>query len=160
MREIVPPQPIEHADLFLAGGITGAEDWQRRAIDLLEEEAGSLFNPRRPDEFKAEYAEPQIEWEHDALRNSEAILFWFPPQTLCPITLFELGVWSSQQLTPIFVGTHPDYQRRYDVVKQLSLSNPSVTVRDTIEDTVLDYQRWRDEERYGEMLRENFSSIP
>lgn len=143
MREIVPPQPLEHAQLFLAGGITGAEDWQRSAIELLADEDGALFNPRRPDEFKAEYAEEQIEWEHDALRLSDAILFWFPPQTLCPITLFELGVWSSQRLIPIFVGTHPDYQRRYDVVKQLSLSTPQVRVHSTVEDTVADYIRHR-----------------
>lgn len=139
MREIVSSQPIERADLFLAGGITGAEDWQRRAIELLTNEEGTLFNPRRSEEFKAEYAEEQIEWEHAALRKSEAILFWFPPQTLCPITLFELGVWSSQCSTPIFVGTHPDYQRRYDVVKQLSLSMPQVRVHSTVEDTVADY---------------------
>lgn len=143
MIEIEAPAAYTEANLFLAGGITGARNWQRDAIMLLQHEDGTLLNPRRSVDFRAEYADEQVEWEHKALQDAEAILFWFPPETLCPITLFELGMWSMRPEKPIFVGTDRQYQRRFDVVKQLSLSNPWVTVYDTLEDTVGQYLRWR-----------------
>lgn len=142
MREIQAPEPFDQPDLFLAGGITGARDWQREAIELLAPVRGTLLNPRRGGEFVPAYADEQVEWEHRALRASEAILFWFPPETLCPITLFELGVWSSQWAKRIFVGTDPAYARRFDVVKQLSLAMPNLRVHADLGATVAEYTRW------------------
>ena len=54
---------------------------------------------------------------------ADAISFWFPAETICPIVLFELGAWSRAD-KPIFVGIHPDYQRKQDVEIQLSLARP------------------------------------
>jgi len=42
-------------------------------------------------------------------------LIGFPCETLCPITLYELGTWSilSQQTgAKLFVGCHPEYKRK------------------------------------------------
>jgi hypothetical protein len=139
MKVVEAPSYAPRADLFLAGGITGAENWQKAAIGLLEPLEGTIYNPRRSEPFQEEDAELQVEWEYEALRVSDAILFWFPPQTLCPITLFELGTWSVQQGTPIFVGTHPGYKRRFDVVKQLSLVRPGLRVHDQLESVVSEY---------------------
>ena len=82
----------------------------------------------------------QIEWEHEALRASDTILFWFPKETLCPITLFELGVWSSKRGVPIIVGTHPEYARRLDVVTQLRLARPDVVVHNNLDDVLNQYR--------------------
>jgi len=76
-----------------------------------------IFNPRRAsfDVSDPSQTEVQIMWEFRYLRKANAILFWFPKETLCPITLYELGQWSvlSQQTrTALFVGTHPEYQRK------------------------------------------------
>ncbi len=49
-------------------------------------------------------------WEHDHLRRAKAIMFWFPSETLCPITLYELGAWTilaRQTGTKLFVGADP-----------------------------------------------------
>jgi hypothetical protein len=144
MREIQAPAAYEGgADLFLAGGISGTAHWQRHAVERLRDSPGVLFNPRRESEFLEGDAEAQIEWEYRALRVSRAIFFWFPPETLCPITLFELGAWSMTDV-PLLVGTHPDYARRLDVVKQLELVRPDVHVHDDLEellDATVDFLR-------------------
>ena len=120
--------------LFLAGGLTGAEDWQLEIARLLTNTPWTLLNPRRRTFPKApDAAEEQIRWEYDHLRRATARLFWFPPQTLCPIALFELGAWSRGS-EPLLVGVHPAYQRRLDVRVQLSLARPDVTLVSTLEE--------------------------
>ena len=131
-----------HAKLFIAGGISNCPNWQKEAITLLDKVEGIAYNPRRTSKFSEDIAGEQIEWEHSALRNSDTVLFWFPAETLCPITLFELGVFSQRKNTPIFVGTHPDYQRKFDVIKQLELERPEVRVHHSIEDTVNNFMEW------------------
>jgi hypothetical protein len=120
--------------LFLAGGITGTRNWQQDMIHLLAQSNWTILNPRRrqfpetPDAVKE-----QIQWEFDHLRSATARLFWFPAPTLCPIALFELGVWSHGS-APLFVGAHSEYQRRLDIQIQLSLARPEVTVVSTLDD--------------------------
>lgn len=115
--------------VFLAGGITGCPDWQREAVALLGDEPVALLNPRRANfPIGDPAAGPrQIEWEHRHLRAADAVVFWFPRETLCPITLYELGAWSMTR-KPLFVGAHPDYPRRTDVEVQTRLARPDVAV--------------------------------
>lgn len=122
--------------VFLAGGITGCPDWQAEVIKDFKERCQCsrdliLLNPRRANfpinDPDASFV--QIEWEHDALADADAILFWFPCETMCPIVLFELGAWSKQHNKKIFVGVHPNYQRRQDVEIQMALERPSLVVK-------------------------------
>ncbi|MEK6905685.1 MAG: nucleoside 2-deoxyribosyltransferase domain-containing protein [Nanoarchaeota archaeon] len=113
--------------LFLAGGITGCPDWQADLTDLLRDTDLVLLNPRRTN-FPIPYqksAQEQIEWEYCHLIKADAISFWFPKETVCPITLFELGVYLTRD-KPIFIGIHPEYARRRDVEIQTSLANPEL----------------------------------
>ena len=105
---------------------------------MLEETNWTIINPRRAnfDLDNVQLLEPQIEWEHQRLLQARAILFWFPAQTLCPITLYELGAWSMTN-KPLFVGTHPEYQRKYDVKIQTRLVRPEITIQDSLEKLVL-----------------------
>lgn len=133
--------------LFLAGGITACDDWQRRAAAALADLPLAVLNPRRAN-FPINdpsAAATQIEWEHRHLRRATALLFWFPPETLCPITLYELGAWSVSA-KPLFVGTHPDYQRRQDVVIQTRLARPEVEVVTSLDDLFRQVRRWSDPE--------------
>jgi hypothetical protein len=121
--------------IFLAGGITGCPTWQNEMVSLLDGLPVVLLNPRR-DHFPIDdptAATTQIEWEHRHLRKADAVLFWFPCDTLCPITLYELGAWSvrrdEQGLKPLFVGVHPQYPRRQDVEIQTRLARPEVVIR-------------------------------
>lgn len=128
--------------LFLAGGISGCGDWQKQMIRMLT--AGGLeaprlsdewviLNPRRPDyQDSPGEARKQIEWEYAHLAVADAVAFWFPSATLCPITLLELGRWSGIA-KPIFVGVDPDYARKLDVEIQIGLSRPFVRIAYSLE---------------------------
>jgi hypothetical protein len=134
MRIVEAPQDYagDGPALFLAGGITGCPDWQDDFSKLLADTDLTLLNPRRRSYpiFSA-LAEEQIIWEFRHLRQANAIVFWFPHETLCPIALYELGAWSMTR-KPLFVGAHPEYPRRCDVVIQTRLARPEVTVTDSL----------------------------
>lgn len=122
--------------MFLAGGVTGCPDWQTNAARALP--AGTdAYNPRRPgwpiDDPDA--TEAQIRWEHARLAVADLILFWFCAETTQPIALYELGAHAAGLRRPVAVGAHPDYPRRADVIHQLALTRPDMTVHDTIDRT-------------------------
>lgn len=136
MKYTEAPSKLRNDDfnkLFLAGGITNCPDWQQVMRKLLEATDLELLNPRRADFPIGDpnAALQQITWEYDALRSADAILFWFPKETLCPIVLYELGAWSMMD-KPIFVGVHPDYQRRQYVEIQTGLVQPTVKIAYTL----------------------------
>jgi len=115
--------------LFLAGGITGCPDWQQQMASKLVDKDIVVFNPRRKNFPISDprAAHKQVKWEHDYLRKAGAISFWFSPETLNPIVLYELGTWSMTN-KPIFVGIHPKYQRKRDVELQMKFVRPAVKI--------------------------------
>jgi hypothetical protein len=131
---------LPNVSVFLAGGITGCSDWQAEFYELLKDKLGSgfpatIYNPRRPqfpmDDPKA--AKQQIEWEFEQLQECDILAFWFAPETLNPIVLYELGfqmgkVWANGESTRIVVGVHPDYQRKQDVEIQMKLAMERETI--------------------------------
>jgi hypothetical protein len=130
--------------LFLAGGISGAFDWQADVAGRLAGLPLTLLNPRRRD-FPMDdptAAEGQIAWEFCHLRRATAVLFWFPPETLCPIALFELGGRVMAPEQPLFVGTHPGYARRLDVEIQLRLARPEVRVATDTAELARQIETW------------------
>lgn len=130
MKYIEAPEEYTlNSTLFLAGGITGCPDWQSHMVSLLRDEDLTIFNPRRDhfDVNKKDESEKQIKWEAKHLEMADMISFWFPSETLCPIVLYELGAWSMTD-KKIFVGVHPDYKRRHDVLVQTKLKRPDVQI--------------------------------
>ncbi len=130
MKHVQPPIEFEGSQpsIFLAGGISGCRNWQQRMANLLAGSRLAVLNPRR-DEFPLndpDAGRQQITWEFQHLRQATARLFWFPPETLCPIALFELGGWMKTR-EPLFVGMHPNYARRFDLEMQLHLARPDVS---------------------------------
>lgn len=120
--------------VFLAGGITGCNNWQQEIVDILDDDEIIIYNPRRKD-FPIDdpsSAEAQIKWEYHHMRVADTILFWFPGETMCPITLYELGTWSVSFNKPIFIGVHPEYIRKQDVIIQTKLIRPDVKIVSTI----------------------------
>lgn len=130
--------------VFLAGGISGCPDWQRslHAFLIHLNDECVLLNPRRVhfDENTAHKTE-QIIWEHRHLKKADAISFWFPEETLCPITLFELGKWL-QHGKKIFIGCHPKYARKLDVIVQTALCNPNILVVNSLEELTAQITTW------------------
>lgn len=117
--------------IFLAGSITGAIDWQRNVASKLLPYY-NVINPRRYnfDATDKRIEEEQITWEYNQLMYCDNILFWFDSATLAPITLFEYGKelgrlrskdYMYRNYPKLFVGVHPDYKRKNDVLIQTKL---------------------------------------
>jgi hypothetical protein len=115
--------------LFLGGGISNCGDWQKEMVELLKDTNLVLINPRREsfDTSKKNIEEEQISWEFSHLDKSDAVLFWFPQETLCPITLYELGKMSKTNKN-IFIGIDKKYARKNDVVIQTKLLRPEIKI--------------------------------
>ena len=116
MNYIEAPQEFDGAGpaVFLAGGISDAENWQAQLIRLLHGVDATILNPRRTHFPPNDLAESrrQIEWEARHLQQADLVAFWFPPQSLCPIALFELGICTASKV-PMVVGTDPRYARSF-----------------------------------------------
>jgi len=131
MRYLEAPEEFNRdgKGLFLAGGITGCPNWQQAIAEQLHGSDWTLLNPRRTN-FPIgdrDAAAQQIEWEYKHLRLAAAILFWFPSESLCPISLYELGTWSMTD-KPLFVGVHSNYPRRQDIEVQTALVRPEIEI--------------------------------
>lgn len=133
---------LPSVDLFLAGGITNCPDWQIEAIRLLGNQDIVVANPRRNRLLASEGAEAacQIRWEYEFLKRARVVLFWFPKESLCPIALFELGKELGRN-SCVFVGAHPDYARRFDIVTQVDCYKSGMTVYSELADVVMAAQR-------------------
>lgn len=147
MKYIESPTTLERGrirSVFLAGGITNCPDWQQEMVRLLQDTDLILLNPRRADFpiHDPNAAQEQITWEYEHLRKADAILFWFPCETLCPIVLYELGAWSKSSEKQVFVGTHPDYQRRLDVEIQTGLERPMVNIVYSVDELSQQVIKW------------------
>ena len=128
--------------LFLAGGITDCPDWQAEMVESLKDLEINLYNPRRTNwVYGVDSLEEQVKWEHEALREADAILFWFPSETLCPITLFELGAMTMTNKI-IFVGVSPEYKRVRDIEVQLKLVRPDIPIHYTLETLTEHIKDW------------------
>lgn len=147
-----PYEPVEFTeyDIFLAGGISNCPNWQAEMIIMLEtfltNRSVTIFNPRRVGDFakNGEDAKAQILWEHRHLSHATDLLFWFPEETVCPITLFELGKYAEnyrmlklREWEHIHVGIHPNYSRRFDLEIQLPLIIPNIQIHYRLEDLAL-----------------------
>ena len=134
--------------MFLAGGITGCEDWQPRLVTLLDDASTGefrnlvVFNPRRENFPIGDptAAEAQIQWEYEHLSVADMVSFWFAGgDSLQPITMLEFGRWTGQK-KPIVVGCDPTYKRRQDVEIQHKLAR-SGHVWEKLSDVAMDIKR-------------------
>jgi hypothetical protein len=149
MLYVEAPEPTDFDDdavtVFLAGGIGNCPDWQADMVSLFEDTSLVLLNPRRK-EFEVPWtrqaSEEQINWEFEALKRADIVLFWFAEGgSVQPIALYELGSHARDRGKRIVVGTHPDYARRDDIEIQVRLLrgkdfpiyNSLVAVADAVE---------------------------
>jgi hypothetical protein len=147
MNEIKCPANLNDystSSIFLGGGITDCPDWQEEICRLLSNNDVNLVNPRRSDfdVTNPNMSKEQIRWEYEHLSKCDAIMFWFPMETLCPITLYELGFHAGKK--KLFVGCHPDYKRKFDVTEQLRLVDSSIIVKDSLESLVEQIKNYLD----------------
>lgn len=145
MKYIECPEIYEgnEKSLFLAGGISNCPVWQQDLAKLLKDTDLTILNPRRK-HFPTDspnLVEEQIIWEYNHLAKASAVSFWFPRETLCPITLYELGK-QSTGMKPLFIGVHPEYARKRDVEIQTKLIRPEIKIVYSLEETAEQIKAW------------------
>jgi hypothetical protein len=98
-------------------------------VEKLKDYNVTIYNPRRKDFDinNPKVSEEQIKWEHKYLHESNILVFYFAQETLCPITLFELGATLERNIYTTFkqdiiVYCEPEYSRKFDVELQTKLA--------------------------------------
>ena len=143
----------QQPSLFMAGGITGCGDWQSEMAEKLKYENVTLLNPRRKnfDVNDPKMEQDQIKWEYDYLSICDAVSFWFTPDTLQPITLFELGTFCPSEPEAnqdfnvyrwVFVGVHPDYKKIKDVKIQIGLRRNDIDLVFDFDKLISQIKEW------------------
>lgn len=152
MRVITAPEPLnikkDEIAVFLAGGITGCPNWQKKVIDSLSTHVHAdcfklvVLNPRREnfpiDDPNA--MEEQITWEFNALEQMDIFSMYFcSGNSDQPICMYELGrnIVRMQMRFPaewedrIIIASEPHYRRVQDVIIQTVLATGNkIDVRD------------------------------
>lgn len=116
--------------VFLAGGITNCENWQKEVIDYLmslpEEKTDKLviFNPRRdkwPKNSDTEEIRRQINWEADYIRTADIFTMYFTntEKSDQPICFYELGKYANR-INDI-ISYQEGFRRALDVEFQMSI---------------------------------------
>ena len=128
--------------VFLAGGITDCDNWQKRVIDYLKTQQHTehlvVFNPRR-DKFPINdpnAAEEQITWEFNNLEKADMFSMYFcDSKSDQPICLYELG--RNLQLMQnkydnwynrIIISSEDAYKRKQDVIIQTKLATDNTVL--------------------------------
>ncbi|MDD5650648.1 MAG: nucleoside 2-deoxyribosyltransferase domain-containing protein [Candidatus Nanoarchaeia archaeon] len=144
-----PAELVEgRTKLFLAGGVTSCRDWQSEVIAQIDDLDIIVLNPRRKtfNVTDKQMEWEQIHWEFKMLSKADVIAFYFCRETVCPITLYELGRYAALDKR-IIVGMDNDYSRRNDVEIQLSLAKPELKVI------------WTSIDNFIRAIRRNFTTI-
>ncbi len=145
MKYVECPQVYEGKEksLFMAGGITGCRNWSKDLVEMLKETDLTLLNPRRKNynPRAPNIAREQITWEFYHLAKASVASFWFPPETLCPITLYELGK-KTAKTKPLFIGIDPNYARKIDIEIQTELDRPEVKIVYSLEELAEQIKNW------------------
>lgn len=149
---IVVPEikEIDGQLVFLAGPIQGAEDWQRKAIDLISRRCPS-FNIASPrgdySKRKFDY-DVQVDWETHYLAlasKSGAILFWLAKEKehICDrayaqTTRFELAEWMTKynfnKNINLSVGIEPGFSGERYLRKRIGQDCSEIVIYSTLED--------------------------
>lgn len=126
MKEVIAPEVIKEMNspkLFLGGTIANGEarDWQREVVDYFKDvKEGVVFNPRRTEwdkEASSEAKWQQINWELNAQRKSNILLYHFEDKYVNPITLLELGYFVGlQEYMKTIIVSCPKSYTYYDNV--------------------------------------------
>jgi hypothetical protein len=136
--------------IFLAGPVQGAEDWQRRAIDLInaKNQRANVASPRGDYSNKKFDYNTQVDWESYHLSQAGregVILFWLAKEqkhdckrAYAQTTRYEIAEWvTKHQYDPnikIAVGIEPGFTGERYIRKRLEEDCPDLAISSTLED--------------------------
>lgn len=110
--------------VFLAGSIEmgRAAEWQKRVVEEVGDLDIVVLNPRRRDwdsSWEQTIHHPQfreqVEWELQALDDSDIVVMYFDPETKSPITMLELGVHAATTPEKVIVCCPDGFWRKGNI---------------------------------------------
>jgi len=157
MKLILPPAYLRQVDaplIFLAGPIQGTYDWQKDAINIIQNSAPEVYiaSPRKQidlgGEFTQELYNEQVDWETYHLRKAGetgVILFWLAREAehrcdraYAQTTRFELAEWKMRHErdgSKIVVGIETGYTGSKYILRRFSQDCPEIPILHSLEDT-------------------------
>ena len=137
--------------IFLAGPIQGAEDWHKRAIEILKEKKKeiNIASPRGDyTNIKFDYL-PQVNWETKYLNlaaKEGVIIFWLakekthdPERSYAQTSRFELAEWvtkfQSDKNINIVIGIEPGFSGEKYIRKRVGEDSPEIEILSTLKET-------------------------
>jgi hypothetical protein len=156
MTLFTPPKYIEDKDspvIFLAGPIQGADNWQKKAAEIISQNKEILIaSPRRDIDIDRDFDErvymEQVDWETYHLNRAAqngVILFWlanehrhFRERAYAQTTRFELGEWIAKnkyEEAKVVVGIDNAFTGQKYLLHRLPKENPDIPIFSTLEET-------------------------
>ena len=129
--------------VFLAGSIEmgKAQEWQQAVINACKDLEIIFYNPRR-DDWDSSWTQcisnpefnEQVTWELDKIDSSEAVIFYFDPDTTSPVTLLELGYVIGDATKEVIVCCPDGYFRRGNI--EIMCERSGIPFVNTLEDLI------------------------
>jgi len=124
------PIDIQGKSVFLAGPTPRSKDvigWRKDIIKCFGDEGfeGTILLPEFEDleDFTKNFAyDKQIEWEHEAMKIADIVLFWIPrelPDMPAFTTNTEFGYWLAKNPSKIKLGI-PNFAVKCDYIKYMA----------------------------------------
>lgn len=139
----IPAQYHGDAPSVFLGGGAGGRDWRRTLIGLISDTTWVLLDPLTPPDFgdDGDALRRRTEWEFEHLGRATVKLFWFPADTPCMLSLFELGAWAKEDV-PLVLGIEPGYQKRDELLLQMQLERPQLAIASTLHELAAHLKRY------------------
>jgi hypothetical protein len=124
--------------IFLAGE-THMSGWQTYVIDELFGTDLIIFDPRVIVESNIE---GQIDWERKRIEYSNIILFWFAQNSVNPTMFFEFCDVLAKGVKKVFVGCHPLYSYKNEVMIHAKHISPKLYVYNRLDEMVINIKEF------------------
>jgi hypothetical protein len=140
--------------IFLAGPIQGAEDWQTKAVEIIESVDDQVYiaSPRRKEthqgDFPTEMYNEQVDWETKHLRiagHVGSILFWLAKEkehncerAYAQTTRFELAEWKVHNKlrgSELSLGIEKGFTGSKYIKRRFEQDCSGINIFDNLEDT-------------------------
>ena len=121
--------------IFLAGDMS---DWQTYVIDELFGTDLTIFDPSV---FKDSNIEGQINWARKRIEYSNIILFWFAQNSVNPTTFFEYCDVLMKGTKKVFVGCHPLYAFKNEVIIHTKFAKHKLFVYNRLDEMIISIKK-------------------
>ena len=116
--------------LFLAGGSTKWRETVEHTLECNEDFHSVVIL----DPYDENYSTlPNTAWEAQMMKKADCIVFWFTKESVCPVSLFELGYALRDHTKDIIIGVEPGYPKEDELDAQLITLCPKLVPFSSLE---------------------------